>query len=141
MKTITKLNKWANKHNPFYLLDVLRWFLGAFLFYKGISFMNNQDQLLQLISPQDDYMPSMIIYHYVTMAHFSGGILIILGLLTRLAIAVQIPILIGAILVNFIGIMYPQNLILASIILALSVFFIVVGSGKHSADYGLKMQM
>ncbi len=141
MKTITKLNKWANNHNPFYLLDVMRWFLGGFLFYKGISFMNNHDELLQLISRSDDYMPSMVIYHYVTMAHFSGGVLIVLGLLTRWAIAVQIPILIGAVLVNFIGVMYPQNLIWASVTLALSIFFIIVGSGKHSADYGLKMQM
>ena len=75
------------------------------------------------------------------MAHFSGGILIVIGLLTRLAIAVQIPILIGAVAVNFIVAMNLQNLVAASVTLLLSIFFLIVGSGKHSTDYGLKMKM
>lgn len=141
MKTIKKLNKWTNSHNPFFLLDVLRWFLGGFLFFKGINFMTDSQYLLEIISPNNEFFASMLIYQYVTMVHLGGGILIIFGLLTRIAVAVQIPILIGAVAVNFIVAMNPQNMAEASVILLLSLFFVVAGSGKHSADYSLKMEM
>ncbi len=83
----------------------------------------------------------MIIYQYVTMVHLGGGLLIIFGLLTRIAVAVQIPILMGAVAVNFLFVMNSQNLIEASVVLLLSLFFVIVESGKHSADYNLKMEM
>jgi putative oxidoreductase len=38
--------------------------------------------------------------HYIASAHFLGGILIVFGLLTRWAILAQLPILIGAVLIN-----------------------------------------
>lgn len=141
MKTIKKLNKWTNSHNPFFLLDVLRWFLGGFLFFKGINFMTDSQYLLEIISPNNEFFASMLIYQYVTMVHLGGGILIIFGLLTRIAVAVQIPILIGAVAVNFMIAMNPQHLAEASVILLLSLFFVVAGSGKHSVDYSLKMEM
>ena len=73
-------------------------------------------------------------------AHFVGGILITVGLLTRWAAIAQLPILFGAILTNFIGVMNTNYLMLAVIVLITSLFFIVYGSGKHSVDYYLKMQ-
>lgn len=141
MKTITKLNKWTNSHNPYFILDVMRWFLGGFLFFKGINFMTEPQSLKEVIAPNDEFLASILIYHYVTIAHFSGGVLIVFGLLTRLALAIQIPILIGAVAVNFIVAMHSQNLLDSSVILLLSIFFLIVGSGRHSADYGLKMEM
>ena len=141
MKTIRKLNKWTNSHNPFFALDVLRWFLGGYLFFKGINFISDSQYLLDIISPNQEFFASMVIYQYVTIVHLGGGILIIFGLLTRLAIVVQIPILIGAMAVNFTLAMNPQNLTAASLTLLLSIFFLIAGSGKHSADYGLKMGM
>ena len=141
MITIKKLNKWANSHNPFFLFDIGRWFLGGFLLFKGINFMTNAQYLKDIIAPNAEFLSSMLIYQYVTIAHFSGGALIIFGLLTRIAIAIQIPILIGAVAVNFLVAMNPQNLLEAGVILLLSLFFLMVGSGKHSADYNLKMEM
>ena len=69
METIKKLNKWTNHHNPYFALDVLRWFLGGFLFFKGINFMSDSQYLLDIISPNRDFFASMIIYQYVTMVH------------------------------------------------------------------------
>jgi putative oxidoreductase len=43
-------------------------------------------------------------------------------------------------LVNFLGEMNSRNLVLASITLLACIFFMFYGSGKHSADYYLKMQ-
>lgn len=137
--TIKSLNKWANAHT-YYPLDIVRIGLGVFLFVKGINFMQSSEILMELIKSIQSVTGGMILIHYVAPAHFIGGILIIFGLMTRYAVLAQIPILIGAVLINFMDEMNTTNLILSSVILALSVFFLFYGSGKHSVDYYLKMQ-
>ena len=139
MDTIKSLNKWANGHT--YLpLDLLRIALGAFLFIKGIGFMSDSMMLVHLFKPMENMVGGMIAVHYVAPAHFIGGILIAFGLLTRWAIIAQLPILIGAILINFVGDMNSGNLWLAIIVLIICGFFLMYGSGKHSLDYYFKMQ-
>ena len=139
MTTIKILNKWANAHT-YYPLDILRIALGLFLFIKGIDFMSNHIQMVEIMKPFQDMPGGMIIMHYLVPAHFIGGFLIVIGLLTRWAVIAQLPILIGAVLVNFYGEMNINNLILASLTLTICVFFLFYGSGKHSVDYHLKMQ-
>ncbi|MBU2906315.1 DoxX family protein [Arenibacter algicola] len=139
MATIKSLNKWANAHT-YYPLDLLRVALGVFLFMKGVDFMSNHQQMAEIIKPFQDIPGGMLIMHYVAPAHFVGGFLLVIGLLTRWAVVTQLPILIGAVLVNFLGEMNARNLVLASITLLLCVFFMFYGSGKHSTDYYLKMQ-
>lgn len=139
MDTIKTLNKWANSHT--YLpLDLLRVALGIFLFIKGIHFMSDTAMLMSLFKPLQNLAGGMIIVHYVAPAHFIGGVLIAFGLLTRWTIIAQIPILIGAILINFVGEMNTDNLMLAIITLLICSFFLLYGSGKHSLDYYFKMQ-
>ncbi|MBC73602.1 MAG: DoxX family membrane protein [Muricauda sp.] len=139
MGLIKKLNKWANAH--IYLsLDLIRVLLGVVFFVKGIEFMSNHEEMERLAEPFQDIPGGMIFLHYLIPAHFVGGILITVGLLTRWAAIAQLPILFGAILTNFIGVMNTNYLMLAVIVLITSLFFIVYGSGKHSVDYYLKMQ-
>src|SRR5690606_3759365 len=114
--------------------------LGVFLFVKGAVFLNNMSSLVQMFEPIKDMPGGMIWLHYVLPAHFIGGLLIAFGLLTRWAIIAQIPILIGAILVNLLGEFHTVAFILATVTLAVCVFFLFYGSGKHSADYYFKMQ-
>lgn len=139
MNSVKELNKWANTHT--YLpIDLLRVALGIFLFMKGIFFITNIQYLADLISPIDKIGGGMFLIHYIAPAHMVGGIMIIFGLLTRWAIIAQLPILISAVIINFMGEMHSQNLLLALITLAICVFFLFYGSGKHSADYYFKMQ-
>lgn len=139
MGRIKTLNKWANAHT--YLgLDLLRIALGVFLILKMGVFMSNQTQFIEVMKPFQSWPGSWLIMHYVIGAHFVGGIFIVLGLLTRWAVALQIPILLGAVVVNFIGEWNPGNLFLALGVLLICIFFLFYGSGKHSADYYLKMQ-
>ncbi|MDX6181625.1 DoxX family protein [Flavobacterium sp. Fl-77] len=139
MENVKSLNKWANAHT--YLpVDLVRIALGIFLFMKGISFVTNIQYLHDLISPIDQFGGGMFLLHYIAPAHMIGGIMIVFGLLTRWAIAAQLPILFGAVLVNFMGQMHSQSLILAVVVLIICVFFLFYGSGKHSADYYFKMQ-
>ncbi|MEK6155533.1 DoxX family protein [Flavobacteriaceae bacterium 3-367] len=139
MGRIKSLNKWANAHT-YYPLDLVRIALGVFLFIKGAEFMQDTLMLSELIKPVENLTGGMGVIHYVIPAHFVGGVLIVFGLLTRWAAAAQLPILIGAVLINFLGEMNSANLILSGVALLLCLFFLFYGSGKHSADYYLKMQ-
>ncbi|TXN35265.1 DoxX family protein [Flagellimonas hymeniacidonis] len=139
MGTVKNLNKWANSHT-YYPLDLVRVALGVFLFIKGVEFMTNHEQMAEVVRPFQEMPGGMILLHYIAPAHFVGGFLIVVGLLTRWAVLAQLPILIGAVLANFLGVMNTSNLLLATIALLVCIFFLVYGSGKHSADYYLKMQ-
>jgi uncharacterized membrane protein YphA (DoxX/SURF4 family) len=139
MDKIKSLNKWANAHT-YFPVDLVRMALGVILFLKGVTFITNLQYLQDLISPFDKFGGGMILLHYIASAHILGGILIVFGLLTRWAIIAQLPILIGAVIINFMGEMHSQNLFLSLLTLAICIFFLIYGSGKHSADYYFKMQ-
>lgn len=138
MNNVKELNKWANAHT-YFTLDLVRIALGIFLFLKGIDFVTNIQYLVDLISPIDQMGGGMFMVHYIAPAHMIGGIMIVFGLLTRWAIIAQLPILIGAVFVNLAHEMPFVDLIMAVITLAVCIFFLFYGSGKHSADYYFKM--
>ena len=139
MGKIKSLNKWANAHT-YYPLDLIRIALGVFLFIKGVDLMGNIEILMELVKPLQSIVGGMVLVHYVAPAHFVGGLLIVFGLLTRWAVIAQLPILIGAVLINFLGEMDTLNLVLSSVALLLCIFFLFYGSGKHSVDKYLKME-
>ncbi|HOZ75450.1 MAG TPA: DoxX family protein [Flavobacterium sp.] len=140
METSVKgLNKWANAHS-YYAMDLLRIALGVFLFVKGTSFVTNSQYLVDLLSPLSNIPGGMLTFHYIAAAHIMGGVMIAVGLLTRWAIIAQLPILVGAVVINFIGVMQIPNLLIATATLVACLFFLVYGGGKHSADYFFKMQ-
>lgn len=137
--SVKGLNKWANAHT-YYPIDILRVALGVFFLVKGAYFITNSRDFEDLIAPFSNFLGGMFIFHFIASAHIMGGLLITFGLLTRWCILAQIPILIGAVAVNFMGEMNIQNFLVALLVLAVSVFFLFYGSGKHSADYYFKME-
>ncbi len=73
--------------------------------------------------------------HYAAFAHMVGGILLALGLFTRLACLIQIPVLLGAIIfVNTSRDMLRpySELILSILILLLLIYFLIAGNGPWS---------
>ena len=139
MDNLKRMNKWANAHT-YYSLDILRIALGFFLVIKGISFITNNRAFEDLIAPVSNFMGGMLTFHYIAAAHIMGGIMIVFGLLTRWAIIAQLPILVGAVLINFYGGLDVNNLIVDTATIGISVFFVFYGGGKHSADYYFKME-
>ena len=137
--SVKGLNKWANRHTS-YPVDILRIALGIFLVLKGISFITNNRDFEDLIAPVSNFLGGMFVFHYIAAAHIVGGTIIVFGLLTRWAIIAQLPILLGAVIINFMGDMNANNLILATAVFGISVFFVFYGGGKHSADYYFKME-
>jgi len=137
--SVKGLNKWANAHT-YYVLDTLRIALGVFLFIKGTSFIRSSQYLIDLLTPLEYLKGGMLTFHYIAAAHIMGGIMIAVGLLTRWAIIAQLPILVGAVIINFVGVLHIGNLIVATVALLGCLFFLFYGGGKHSADYFFKMQ-
>jgi putative oxidoreductase len=139
VKLITRMNKIGNSYG-FFGPQGVRWFLGIFLFYKGVYFMQHTDLLVHLIQPSDAGLSEMIIFHYVCLAHIMGGLMLFFGLLSRMAALSQIPILLAAVVAN-ITFGDSSQLIISSAILLLLLITTIFGSGKFSVDYSLKMYM
>ncbi|MES2544187.1 MAG: DoxX family protein [Bacteroidota bacterium] len=137
--TIKGRNKWANSHS-YHAVDFLRMALGVFLFMKGVSFITDSRAFEDVVAPVSNFMGGMFAFHYIASAHILGGIMIFFGLLTRWAIIAQLPILLGAVIVNFIGVMNVQNLIISFLTFCIALFFLYYGSGRNSADYYFKME-
>jgi putative oxidoreductase len=139
METISKWNHWANAHTNV-LTDALRILFGGFIFFKGVYFLDETDNVYDLFKSVGGSGMYMVLLHYVALSHLCGGLFIVLGLLTRWCAALQLPILLGAILINFIGEMNVSNLLQATIGFVLCCFFVYYGSGRHSIDYNLKLR-
>lgn len=139
MATIRELNKWANTHT-YYPIDILRIGYGVFLFLKGVEFITEHRYLHDILSVMGNFASEMLLIHYVALAHMVGGIMIIIGFLTRWSVGVQMPIILCAFLLNFIDQFNYSEFIQSSIAIVLGITFLLYGSGKHSADYYLKME-
>lgn len=144
MNAVQKIEHWGDLHHAKWL-DAIRIVLGILILSKGISFVSDTDALKELFIKNSVYGFSglllMTLTHIVAFAHLVGGVLIILGLVTRFAVVVQIPILLGAVFfVNISGGFSPLNseLWLSIIVLMLLVLFWVVGSGPYSVDNWMK---
>ena len=117
----------------------IRVFLGFALFIRGLIFIGDQEALMNLIlaSGMEWALPNALI-HYITLAHLGGGLMLLFGLLTRVAALAQIPILFGA--VFFIhwqeGLFTAgQSLELAAMVLFLLVLVFLAGPGDLSMDH------
>lgn len=137
MTLFNKLDHWADDHHP-RLLDLIRILLGLIIFFKGLYFISHPKELETLLLSSKFPWLSFAIGHYVAFAHLVGGLLILIGMFTRLAVAIQIPILAGAVIfVNApMGFFNPESdLPLALMALALLVFYFFYGSGFWSVDH------
>src|ERR1044071_1335818 len=117
MEAILKLNKWANADTNIGL-DALRFLFGGFLIYKGYFLIgSNSDEMSRILEVVPQMENPLTLLRYMAMEHTCAGIFIILGFLTRPAVLIQIPIIIGALIVNCIGEMDLPGLTAASLCL------------------------
>lgn len=138
MNLLEKFENWGDKHHPKWL-DIIRIALGIFLCYKGVDFLRNTSDLISLMQNTSPFSGFMIILigHYVTFAHIIGGFFLTIGMFTRAACLIQIPILLGAVI--FVNINATQaafspysELFLSIIILLLLFYFLIIGNGPIS---------
>jgi uncharacterized membrane protein YphA (DoxX/SURF4 family) len=120
-------------------IEILRMFLGGLIFYKGYYFVENISEIYAMIE-QTMQISAYIVAHYVVVAHLVGGILLITGLLTRLAAFIQIPVLLGAVIFVHRGEFLMgsgTDLEYALLVLVLLTVFFFYGGGRLSLDYWL----
>jgi putative oxidoreductase len=144
MNVVHRIENWGDTHHPKFI-DIVRIALGAFLLWKGISFMENTEYLKQLITDQTviDVSPAILmsLVYYVMFAHMVGGILIGVGILTRFGCILQIPIVLGAIFLSGIFQDAINYMVWPSVAaLAALVIFLILGSGPWSLDRYLAEQ-
>lgn len=134
MNLVQRVEHWGDTHHPQWL-DIIRIALGVFLCYKGVDFLLNMGSMLNLITNQMSFgsFSSMLMSNYISFAHILGGILLILGVLTRFACLIQIPILLGAVFfINLSPELYRpfSELALSILVLLLLIAFLILGNGK-----------
>ena len=127
------------------LLDLVRAYLGVALFFKGVSFIQHGDYLLdQIQSAGSLWFAPVALQHMIIPLHLFGGLMLAVGFFTRTAALTQIPILMGA---TF-GALLPQSHLwgvapnvdgeLACLVLFLCCVVFLHGGGRYSLDHLLK---
>lgn len=139
MEKLRQSFAWAESH-PKVWLDCVRIYLGVGLFVRGVLIITNSraDFIQEMVQRTgQSWLISAALLHYVALAHFVGGAMLTVGLLTRIAAGVQIPVLAGAVLLihRTEGLMTAgQSLEFSALVLFLLVVILVAGAGPLSVD-------
>ena len=138
MSVISNVESWGNSHRPGFL-DIFRITQGLFITYKGLDFIVHMDELRNTTEGITTWFAGAVLAHYIIFAHILGGPLIVAGLFTRIVCLIQLPILIGAvILVNaprgHLSLGNHMELWVSLVVLVGLIAFMVFGAGKYSLD-------
>lgn len=115
----------------------IRMFLGIALLIRGWLIISNPNSLIELGVQRELF----IWVSLIGITHMVGGLLLFLGLFSRIAALIQIPILISAIFFVYKHtklMMGGQSLELAVLVLFLLCLFLIVGSGPLTISDFLK---
>ena len=96
--------------------------------------------ILDLLKRMDfPWLVTVGVLHYISLAHLVGGLMLTIGLLTRIAAWVQLPILAGALFIHRNeGLMSGgQSLEFSALVFFLLAIFAISGSGALSVDNGM----
>lgn len=136
MNYLQRIEHWGDRHHPKWM-DIVRIALGIFLMWKGKEFVENMSMMIDLMSSKVSFNSflMMLLGHYIVFAHLLGGFLLVIGVLTRFACIIQIPILLGAVFfINSSGdVLRPfAELYISILVLLLLIYFLIVGNGVWS---------
>lgn len=138
MNWTRRIENWADHHHPKWI-DYLRVLLGIVLILKGIALIINRDQvIINMEMSNIDVFSFLVTSQYVLVFYIAGGLLLAVGLLTRVIALFQIPVIIATIIfIDYHKGLFALNseLIYSILILGLLLFFFVYGSGNFSIDY------
>lgn len=133
MKRFEEMIDWLNTHRD-NAYSIIRIFLGSILLIRAFIFLFNPSAITSIAGAQETYFLNSLIM----ATHLIGGLLLTIGYQTRIAAAMQIPILIGAVFfIHFKEglIDAGQSLELSILVMFLLFVFLLFGSGPYSLDY------
>lgn len=139
---MTQIKAWARlpqlvRPGPTLGFDLVRAYLGVGLFVRGVLFVSRPELVLGYMSNSESWFIPYAVAHYVAIAHLGGGVLLAVGLATRLAALAQLPVLFGAVFMvhstdNLLT--AGQSLEFSALVLMLLVVYLFVGAGPLSVD-------
>jgi len=137
MGILQSIKQWSATHHPRWLV-LPRVILGIILIIKGISFIRDAVLLRQLLSENEVNIAGPLLPILITWLHLLCGFLIIIGLFTRWACLLMVPILtVAVVFINA-----PQGMmagesefIFSFLVLVILLFFLVEGGGRLSLDH------
>jgi putative oxidoreductase len=131
---------WFLNHRS-WCMDLVRMYLGVGLFAKGLAFLAHREELVQTMVDHDIVWSGMALAHFVILTHIFGGLLMAVGMGTRIGALIQIPNLIGAtFFVNWSGGLwgFAEELRFSALVLFLLIMFVWYGAGPLSIDARLE---
>ena len=140
MYLLQQLDAWSERHHPKWL-DSLRIVLGSLLIWKGIYFISHSHNIITIIQSTEFEFYAISTAHIAIGLTIFCGVMILFGLFTRAASAIQLPVIIAAVaLISYTRGYFPANndFELAIIMIFMLIFFFIEGSGKFSLDEYLK---
>ena len=138
--TTQEIRNWFLEHRS-WCMDLIRIYLGLGLLAKGISFVVHRDELVQTMVDHHILWSGAALAHLVILTHIFGGLLMAIGLGTRVGALIQIPTLIGAtFFVNWSGGLwgFAEELRFSALVLFLLLMFVWYGSGPLSIEARLQ---
>lgn len=112
--------------------DLIRIYLGVGLAVRGILFLMDPSFIGQMLENESSIWPRVIAF-----GHLGGGVLLAVGLFTRLAAAVQVLPVLGAVIMLHLRedlASENQSLEFSALVLVMLIFFACFGAGEWSLD-------
>ena len=134
------LRQWFLDHRS-WCMDLVRIYLGVGLFAKGLAFLVHREELVRTMVEHDIMWSGMALAHFVILTHIFGGLLMAVGIGTRIGALIQIPNLVGAtFFVNWSGGLwgFAEELRFSALVLFLLVMFVWYGAGPLSLERRLQ---
>ena len=137
---LSEIGHYGDVRHPRWL-DLLRIALGLAIFIKGIFFIENSEALLEILKNSRISGWAFIVEHHVAFTYLVGGILIAIGLLTRIAIIFELPVFFGSLF----GFIFNKGFFtvfsdfgFSLVVFCLLIFFLIFGPGPWSVDTRMK---
>ncbi|MBO9571556.1 MAG: DoxX family protein [Chitinophagaceae bacterium] len=140
MNLVHKIIKWEQPKHQL-LVFALRVSIGIIVAFKGIIFLSDPQYFNSLVEHSNFKIEEGFWMYYIGFAHLIGGIFLILGFFARVAVIVQLPILIGAVI--FVnpgqhGFTLSGEFVLSLFVLCALIYFTFKGPGEISMDAYLR---
>lgn len=121
--------------------DLIRIYLGAGLAVRGILFLMDPSFIGNML---DGPVNGALWPRVIALGHLVGGVLLALGLFTRLAAAVQVLPVLGAVIMLHLRqdlASQNQSLEFSALVLVMLLFFACFGSGEWSLDHQRQLRL
>lgn len=122
-------------------VEPIRMAIGVFIVFKGIVFTRNFESFTANIESVGWIFVAAHLAHAIIFIHIVGGILLTLGAATRIMSLINIPILAGAVIFNYLQMLNSNNYMefeMALVLLAGLILTCIMGGGRFSLDHRMR---